>query len=103
MPSPKRTLEQETELLVKKIVRAASRKRQITGADGTVRFVDPDISEQVKAAQLAKDWLVAKAQKLNDGDDDKENESEFDRALRDFHGTAEGDAPARPNGTGGRH
>lgn len=98
MPAPKRTLEEETERLVTKMVRAAQRRRKVATADGKTRYEEPGILDQVRAAQTSLAYLIAKNNKLPK----EEQENEFARQLREFHGEGKGDgAPATPNGTRG--
>jgi hypothetical protein len=86
---PKRTLLEETALLIASMVRDARRRRKV-GVDETTgkpRYVAADISDKAKAAAAALAFMGAK-EKL----DPEKEESQFERDLAQFHGQGKGDA-----------
>ena len=88
-PSKGKTLLDETELLIKGIVRDARRGEVITvaGPDGTTHTErrPAEVLDRVRAADAALRFMVIK-NKLKP----EETESEFDRLQNEFHSEGEG-------------
>lgn len=100
----KRTLLEETELLITELVRDARRRRKVVDGE-QVRYVTVDILDRVRAAQAALTFLQRKGEIAPP----EKEETEFERQQREFHAGAgagaadsprKGDAagPARVNG-----
>ena len=99
------TLLDETELLVRNLVKDARGKKTIIGEDGKERQIPFDILDKTRAADVALRFLTVK-HKI---DPEKPEASEYERDVAEFHGlnaAAESDAApdedaARVNGAGG--
>ena len=94
-----RTLLEDTERLVHGIVRDAHKRRMVRDAEGNPikgKFVQADFLDRCRAADSAMKFLAIK-EKL----DPPETESEFQRALAQYHGSGDGDGspPEKHNGS----
>lgn len=84
-PQTPKTLLEDTEILVQKMVRIARRSRVITGTDKegnpTRKFLPPDSGDMARAVKAALDFVAVK----NKIDPPDEGESEFERLQREYH------------------
>lgn len=93
--APKRSLLEDTERLVHKLVRQTGRARSVTGPDGKRKSLPPDPSDMARAVEASLKFQTIKA-KL----DPEETTSEFQLALERYHGKGGGDAPDAEDGPG---
>lgn len=94
---PELTLLESTEKLIKKLVRQAGRASHTTDREGKRRTIQPDILDQVRAADAALKFLQMK-HKI----DPEEKDGEFQRAVAAYHDQGEGDGD-RSEGSGNGH
>ncbi|HEX9158789.1 MAG TPA: hypothetical protein VF835_01070 [Rhizomicrobium sp.] len=85
VPQKPKTLLEDTEILVQKMVRNARRSRVVIGTDKegnpTRKFLPPDSGDMARAVKAALDFVAVK----NKIDPPDEGESEFERLQREYH------------------